>query len=108
MDEFDPLSFRIPPNIHQVLAFRRQGYSNAAIGSFIGRSERDVEFILEEFDRLLARLPPGLRRVLLFRLEGHSSAEIANLIGRVERTVELKLKMIRAILRPPGRGDETH
>jgi DNA-directed RNA polymerase specialized sigma24 family protein len=53
-----------------------------------------------EFERLLALLPADLRDVLVMRLEGHSNAEIAAAIGRVERTVELKMKTIRALLRP--------
>jgi RNA polymerase sigma-70 factor (ECF subfamily) len=65
-----------------------------------------------EFERLIGLLPADLRDVLILRLEGHTNAEIAAQIGRVERTVELKLKTIRALLRPhvadvlPREGDE--
>ena len=54
----------------------------------------------EEFERLLNKLPPELQRVIVLRLEGYTNAEIARILGRVERTVELKLKAIRAVLRP--------
>jgi RNA polymerase sigma-70 factor (ECF subfamily) len=53
-----------------------------------------------EFDRLLAVLPGDLRDVFLMRLEGLTNAEIAGRIGRVERTVELRMRTIRALLRP--------
>jgi RNA polymerase sigma factor (sigma-70 family) len=59
----------------------------------------------EEFDRLLGALPADLRDVFLMRLEGSTNAEIAARIGRVERTVELRMKTIRALLRP-HLGDE--
>jgi RNA polymerase sigma-70 factor (ECF subfamily) len=54
----------------------------------------------EEFARLLAVLPEDLQRVFALRLEGYTNAEIGAQVGRVERTVELKMKAIRALLRP--------
>jgi DNA-directed RNA polymerase specialized sigma24 family protein len=54
----------------------------------------------EQFDRLLAALPCDLQQVFVMRLEGYTNAEIAARIGRVERTVELRMKTIRALLRP--------
>jgi RNA polymerase sigma-70 factor (ECF subfamily) len=54
----------------------------------------------EEFERLMAKLPIELQQVLAMRLEGYKNAEIARMVGRVERTIELKLKTIRALLRP--------
>ena len=54
----------------------------------------------EEFARLLAVLPEDLQRVFALRLEGYTNAEIGAQVGRVERTVELKMKTIRALLRP--------
>jgi DNA-directed RNA polymerase specialized sigma24 family protein len=60
-------------------------------------SPEDEAVAREEFARLLAILPEDLQRVLALRLEGYTNAEIG---GRVERTVELKMKAIRALLRP--------
>jgi DNA-directed RNA polymerase specialized sigma24 family protein len=54
----------------------------------------------EEFARLLAVLPEDLQRVFALRLAGYTNAEIGARVGRVERTVELKMKAIRALLRP--------
>ena len=100
MDKGDPIPGTFPPDNPELLALRREGYSDTAIGQLTGRSERAVEFILEEFDRLMAKLPYILLRILLIRLEGDTNAQIAHKIGQVERSVELKVKLIRAILRP--------
>jgi DNA-directed RNA polymerase specialized sigma24 family protein len=65
-----------------------------------------------EFTRLLGVLPDDLRAVFVMRLQGYTNAQIAAEIGRVERTVELKMRTIRALLRPhlkdvsPPPGDE--
>jgi RNA polymerase sigma factor (sigma-70 family) len=53
-----------------------------------------------EFVRLLDLLPDDLREVFVMRLEGYTNAQIAAQIGRVERTVELRMRTIRALLRP--------
>jgi RNA polymerase sigma factor (sigma-70 family) len=53
-----------------------------------------------EFARLLDLLPDDLREVFVMRLEGYTNAQIGTRIGRVERTVELRMRTIRALLRP--------
>jgi DNA-directed RNA polymerase specialized sigma24 family protein len=53
-----------------------------------------------EFVRLLDLLPDDLREVFGMRLEGYTNAQIGARIGRVERTVELRMRTIRALLRP--------
>jgi DNA-directed RNA polymerase specialized sigma24 family protein len=65
-----------------------------------GRDPSDEAIARMEFTRLLCLLPDDLREVYVLRLQGATNAEIAAAIGRVERTVELKMKTIRALLRP--------
>jgi RNA polymerase sigma factor (sigma-70 family) len=102
--------------------YRREAPMGDLIGgsatiSFDPRDDRaldpaDEAVAREEFHRLLGVLPADLRDVLVMRLEGYTNAQIAAAIGRVERTVELKMKTIRALLRPhlreipDPRGDE--
>jgi len=77
------------------------------LGALEGRvriSPADEAVARLEFERLLAVLPDDLRQLVALRLDGYTNAEIAARLGRVERTVELKLRTIRALLRPHLKG----
>jgi RNA polymerase sigma factor (sigma-70 family) len=67
---------------------------------FRGLDPADEASARMEFARLLDLLPDDLREVFVMRLDGYTNAQIAAQIGRVERTVELRLRTIRALLRP--------
>jgi RNA polymerase sigma factor (sigma-70 family) len=71
---------------------------------FRGLDPADEAMARMEFARLLDVLPNNLREVFVMRLEGYTNAQIAAQIGRVERTVELRLRTIRALLRPHLEG----
>ncbi len=82
----------------------RESACSASRGEQIEDSrEPSVEATLtarDWIDKIQNLLPENLREVFTLRCEGYSNAEIASRIDRVERTVELRIKVIRAILRP--------
>ena len=80
---------------------RRRGAGvGRARGPAVDRAPRTRPSPARSSSGCCAILPDDLRPVFALRLEGFTNAQIAAQLGRVERTVELKLRTIRALLRP--------